>query len=265
MLRCIALMLAFSTAGAFRYSPAGDLADIKARGVLRVLVVQTDKSPEFFSLQSGQAPGFDREILDSFARTQGVRLEPVVVAGWDQLIPALQAGKGDVIAGRFTVTEARRQQVAFTVDVFPTRPVVLTRKPRKPVETLAELRALRVGAVKGSSMAETLAGLGVPARNVDTSIPPGGSQDALIAGKVDAVVLGVESALVAVRDDAAFEIGLFLGEPSGLAYAVRREDTQLLNALNQQVRSMVNSTAWSQLVLKYFGATAPEILRRTRK
>ncbi len=93
MFRPVAFVLAAFTLGIPGASPAGDLADIKARGVLRVLVVQTDKSPEFFSLQAGQAPGFDREILESFARSQGVRFEPVVVGGWDQLIPALKAGR----------------------------------------------------------------------------------------------------------------------------------------------------------------------------
>lgn len=76
-------------------------------------------------------------------------LEVVPVAAWDALIPELLAGKGDLIAGRFTVTESRRKLIAFTSEVFPTRNVVLTRRPHRVVETLAELRQEKVGTVKG--------------------------------------------------------------------------------------------------------------------
>jgi membrane-bound lytic murein transglycosylase F len=95
---------------------AADLAEVKQRGVLRMDVRGTD---EFFPPKGGDRPGFDREVLDGFASLHRVRLEPVTVSSWDGLIPALLQGRGDVIAGRFTVTEARQKQVAFTSEVFP--------------------------------------------------------------------------------------------------------------------------------------------------
>ncbi len=264
MFGLIAALLAALTLSAAGHAGVDDLADVKARGVLRVLVVEDKRAPEFFSLEPGHPPGFDAEVLESFARAQAVRLEPVVVAGWDDLIPALEAGKGDLIAGRFTATEVRRAKVAFTIEVFPTREVVLTRKPQKPVQTLAELRTLRVGTVRGSTMAAAVSAARVPPRNVDDSIPPGGLPDALAAGKVQAVVIGVERALICARQDGAFEIGLFVGGPASLAYGIRRGDTKLLAALNEHLRAMAGSTAWSRLTLKYFGQAAPEILRRAR-
>ncbi|MGH8514778.1 MAG: transporter substrate-binding domain-containing protein, partial [Gammaproteobacteria bacterium] len=77
-----------------------------------------------------------------------LRMEPVTVSTWDGLIPALLQGRGDLVAGRFTVTEARSRQVAFTTEVFPTRNVVLTRRPGRVVTTLDELRAEKVGKIK---------------------------------------------------------------------------------------------------------------------
>src|SRR6185503_15405772 len=126
---------------------AADLAQVKQRGVLRVLRMDVRRDDEFFPpARDGAAdPGFDREVLDGFASLQRVRIEPVTVASWDGLIPALLEGRGDVIAGRFTVTEARQRQVAFTAEVFPTRNVVLTRKPGRAVASLDDLRAEKVG------------------------------------------------------------------------------------------------------------------------
>lgn len=242
---------------------AADLDAIKARGELRVLVVPVKGSNEFFPLE-GNPPGFDREILEGFAQLQRIRIAPVAVLGWDQLVPGLLSGKGDLAAGRFTVTEERKRRIAFTSEVFPTRNVVLTRRPAARIETLDQFRAVRVGTIKGSSMAEAVAKAGVPAANVDDSYPPGGLPDALATGKVRAVVLGIESAIVAQKGDAQIEIGLFLGAPGSLAYGARREDTALLAALNAYIENVRKTPTWSRLVVKYFGEQAPEILKKAR-
>src|SRR5262245_63053603 len=112
---------------------ATDLADIKAKGVLRVLVMPDTKRPEFYSIQPGKPPGFDAELLDHFAALHKLRLEVVPQTGWDALVPALLAKKGDVVAGRFTATDSRKKLVDFSSEVFPTRNVVINRKPNKPI------------------------------------------------------------------------------------------------------------------------------------
>ena len=104
----------------------------------------------------------------------------------------------------------------------------------------------------------------VPASNVDDSIPPGGLPAALAAGKVSAVVLGVESAIAARRLDAQIELGAFVGPPRSLAYGVRKQDAALLQALDDYVDNVRKTTTWSRLVVEYFGDAAPEILRKAR-
>jgi ABC-type amino acid transport substrate-binding protein len=243
-------------------SPAADIAAVKARGALRVLAVDLKEPDEFF--QFSGTPGFDREILEGFARLHALRLEPLALAAWDDLVPALVAGRGDVIAGRFTVTDERRKRIAFTRETFPTRDVVLTRKPTPVVRSLEALRARKVGTVRGSSMAEAVARAGVPAENVDDGIRPGGLPAALAAGRVEAIVLGVESAIVAQRDDTAVELGVFVGEPGSLAFGVRQGDAALLEALDAYIRNLRRTATWNRLAVKYFGASAPEVLRKAR-
>jgi ABC-type amino acid transport substrate-binding protein len=242
---------------------ASDLEAVKARGSLRVLAVDLKEPDEFFQFKG--TPGFDREILEGFATLHRVRLEPVAIAAWDDLVPALLADRGDLIAGRFTVTEERRRRIAFTKETFPTRNVVLTRKPTPPVTSLEALRALRVGTVRGSSMAEAIARAGVPEANVDDSVRPGGLPAALAAGKVKAIVLGVEYAVVARRDDPQIEIGMFVGPPGSLAYGLRKEDAALLAALDAYIENLRRTATWNRLVLKYFGESAPEVLKKARQ
>jgi ABC-type amino acid transport substrate-binding protein len=242
---------------------AADLAAVKARGALRVLAVDLKEPDEFFQFEG--EPGFDRELLEGFVRLQGLRLEPVAVAGWDELVPALVAGRGDVIAGRFTVTDERKKKIAFTRETFPTRVVVLTRKPTPSVVSLDELRALRVGTIRGSSMAEAVSRAGVPPANVDDGIKPGGLPEALVSGRVKAVLLGIESAITARRDDPEVELGMFVGEPGSLAFGVRLPDAELLQALDRYIQNVRRTATWNRLAVKYFGESAPEVLRKARE
>jgi ABC-type amino acid transport substrate-binding protein len=241
-----------------------DLPEIRSRGTLLVLMVPVSPEDEFFSSGGGSQPGLDRELLEAFCTLQHLKLEAIPVRGWDALIPALREGRGDLIAGRFTATEARRRVIEFTTEVFPTRDVVLTRKPHKPIESLESLRAEHVGTIKGSSMAEAVVTAGVSRPNIDDSIPAGGLPKALKDGKVGAVVLGVESAIAARRMDPEIELGLFLGRSGSLAYGLRRDETELLKVLNDYIENVRHTPSWNRLVIKYFGDQAPEILRKAR-
>lgn len=261
MSRTLVLSLAaLLAAGA---APALELADVKSRGTLRVLARTPRDGDEFFATGDAQ-PGFDREVLAGFAKLHRVSLDVVPVAAWDALIPELLAGKGDLIAGRFTVTDSRRKLIAFTAEVFPTRNVVLTRRPHRVVKTLAELRQEKVGTVKGTSLAEAVAAAGVPRASVDDEVASGTLPEALKSGRVSAVVIGVENAISAQRADPDLQLGLFLGPPTSLAYGVRKGDTELLKAMDAYIENLRRTPTWSRLVVKYFGEMAPDVLKKAR-
>lgn len=242
-----------------------DLAEIKASGKLRVLYVPSvASSDDFLDEKSTDRPGLDRELLEGFAALHKVKVEYVTVAEWDELAPSLVKGKGDLVAGRYSVTEGRRKMVTFTTDVFPTRHLVVTRKPTRVVTTMDELLKERIGTVRGSSMAETLSKAGVPAARIDDALRPGQQGVALVEGKVSAVVMGVENAISEQRKDPAFQLGMFLGPPASLAWATRKEDAELLKALDAYLESSRRSGAWNRLVVKYFGESALEVLKKAR-
>jgi len=241
---------------------AADLAEIRKTGVLRVIVV--DGFPVFYSLKPDGPPGLDREILEGFARLQKVKIVTVEAPSWDALVPSLLAGKGDLIAGGVTASESRLKLIAFTAPVFPTRNVVLTRRPHRVVKTLEELREERVGTIKGTTFAEVVAAAQVPPRNVDDSLPADGIPAALRSGKVTACVDGIEDALLLKRADPELQLGHFLGPPQNLAFGIRKDSPVLLKALDEHITNVRRSMAWNRLVVKYFGASALEVLREAR-
>ncbi len=243
---------------------AGDLAEVKKRGVLRVLVWERTWA-ELFALRPGALPGFDREMLTGFANLQRIGLEAVSVPSVEQLIPALLEGKGDLIAGGLVDTEARRRRIDFTSGVIPTRHVVVTRKPHRVVGTMEELKGERIGTMKGGSGTEIVVAAGVAESAFDGSFPTVEKMtEALRSGKVSALVVSTPVAVLESRKDPAIELGLFLGPPANLAYGVPKGSPELIEALNEYIANVRRTTTWSRLIVKHFGETGLEILKRAR-
>jgi membrane-bound lytic murein transglycosylase F len=243
---------------------AGDLPEIEKRGKLKVLV-WADTLPELFSDKAGALPGFEREILQGFADLHGLELDIVPVPTLAGRIPALLEGRGDIVAGGLAATGSRRERVEFTAEIFPILHAVVTLDPSRIVGTLEEFRSERVGTVKGSSWAELVAAAGVPKGNVDDGFSSVTEMlEGLRSKRISAIVLSVRIAILEQKRNPRVKIGLSLGEPISGAYAVRKDDPRLLAALNGYIQNLRRTQTWSRLVVKYFGESALEALKRSR-
>jgi ABC-type amino acid transport substrate-binding protein len=240
-----------------------DLAQLQARGSLRVIAAEGEQ-PEEFSLAPSGEPGFEREMLEGFARVQHVKLEIVRVASWDERIPALVRGDGDVIVGLIE-TEARRRLVEFTSETIPARHLAVNEKPRTPIASVEDLRKEHVGVLKGTSWAQAAADAGVPPsllENFDALEP---LLDALKSGRIGATVMSVSDFTLAAKRHPGLQAGVFLGPPVHQAWAVRKEDRELVQAMNVYIDNFRKTPSWSRLIVKYFGEDALSVLGRARE
>ena len=98
----------------------GDLAEIQqTRRRVRVLVSYSKTN---FFVAQGHPRGFEYELLHEYERfinrevsRKGIKTKVVFVAlPFDQLIPALLEGRGDVAAAGLTITPERQKLVVFT-------------------------------------------------------------------------------------------------------------------------------------------------------
>lgn len=233
-------------------------------GELR-LVVPSERAEAFVALNQDDAamPGFDYEVLRGFAKLRKQELQVVVSPTWDGLIPMLLEGKADLIGGGFSDTAERRRRIDFSAEVFPSRDVVVTLKPRAQILHLDALRHAKVVTHRGTSMAESLIAAGVPASNV-AYITSGSVADQLRSGQASAGVLGLEVAMLARQKDPDLELGLFIGQPGSLAYGLRKSDADLHRALDDYIANLRRTATWGRLVVKYFGSNALEILKAAR-
>ena len=238
---------------------AADLAQIKARGSLRVLA-SADEDAAWFAQQASDSPGFEREVLEGFSRIQKLRFEAVPVARWEDAIPMLLREEGDVLGG-ISATRERRQKVDFSVELLPARSVVVTSRPHPSIRSLAALRRARLVIVASTTWAEALDKVGIPTASAAHVDGLAAAIEALRARRADATVIGVVDFFLQRRKQPELEAGLPLGEPLSSAWAVRKGSPELLAALDAYLGQLRHSSNWSRLLVKYFGADAPAILR----
>jgi ABC-type amino acid transport substrate-binding protein len=235
-----------------------DLHEMKARGALRV-VVAVEEAPETFDLHG--PGGFERELVDSFARLNGLRLEVVAAKTYPERIALLLAGKGDLVVAIFDTPE-RRQQVAFTAEVMPTYNVAVTLGTRGPVATIEELRREKVGVLRGTAPADDAAAAGIASlHRFDSSEA---MLTALRKGELAALVMPVSELALAMKATPALQPGVQVGAAGAVAWAVRKEDPALRAALDRHLENVRKSASWNQLLVKYFGERAPMVLGRRR-
>jgi membrane-bound lytic murein transglycosylase F len=134
-----------------------DLPAIEQRGTLRVLV---QGHGEDLLPRDGASSRQDRDLVEEFAARRGLSVQIVTVRAFDELLPALLSGLGDVVAGRLTVTAARKKQIAFT---RPFRVVdeLLVGPASAPVPSsldaaIAQLAGRPVAVLGGSAHEETI-------------------------------------------------------------------------------------------------------------
>src|SRR5436305_15002139 len=83
------------------------LEEIRRSGYIRILTRNNDTS---FFIYRGHRMGFDYELGKQLAQRLGIRVDMVVTDRWNDMVPLLVKGEGDVIAAAVTVTEERRNQ-----------------------------------------------------------------------------------------------------------------------------------------------------------
>ncbi len=93
-------------------SPQSVVEIIKRRGALKVGV--STFVPWAMRDKTGELVGFEIDVATKLAADMGVAVEFVSTA-WDGIIPALLAGKFDVIIGGLSITAQRNLTVNFTV------------------------------------------------------------------------------------------------------------------------------------------------------
>lgn len=134
----------------------GDLVDMKKRKHLRVAVRNNAAT---YWIHKGKEVGFEYDLVQAFAKSQGLRLEMVVVPDRESLLPWVLEGRADMAASGITITDARKKKVAFGAPYLFPKEVVVCRKDSSGnpiVQTIEDLFSYPIHIRKTSAYNETL-------------------------------------------------------------------------------------------------------------
>ena len=214
----------------------GDLERIQTSGVLRILVPVNLAGGRYLP-RNGSPIGEHQEMLEHFAASRGLTAELVPIQHFRDMIPALEAGQGDILLANLTVTEARKKRIAFTVPITHVREQLLVRHDETAINSAADLAGRSVMADPSSNFWKTLTRLQRKYPDIKLVERPAQLRDEdeidqLAEGMVDAVVRdsNVVDMYLAYRDD--IKVAFDIGRQQDIAWGVRRDAPTLLLALN---------------------------------
>ena len=105
---------------------SGTLAEIRARGVLRVGTAGDYQPMSYLDPESGRYVGFDAELAEDLASALDVELE-YVPTSWPTLMEDTLSGKFDLAICGITITAARQEQALMSIGYLGNGKTVLCR------------------------------------------------------------------------------------------------------------------------------------------
>ncbi len=219
----------------------GDFTDILRQGKLRILLTRDFTSADYLP-RRGSPLAEQQRIAEEFALSHGLMPELVIVDNFSKLIPALEAGRGDIIVDNLTINDFRRRKIAFSVAVDHVREQVLVGKNDRSIQRVRDLNGKSVMVNRGSTFWRALVWL-KENRYPDIEIieSPDGVQvedvlDRLAAGEIDATIM--DSNLVAIyqtyRDD--FRVAVDFSGQRDIGWGVRKNAVELLSQINSYLQ-----------------------------
>ncbi len=242
-----------------------DYPDIEQRDTLRVI---TRNHPLTYYLYRGTRRGFDYELIQKFADEHDLVLQVVIPPTFEDMIPWLRAGKGDVVASMMTITPERSEYALFTDPYHSVKQVAVGTEADPPPDSLMLLNGETILIRKGSSYDERLKQLVTDKYDItieymdeleDTREP------------IEVVAKG-ETALTVVDNSIAqleqhFFPGLLIGvavsEEEPIAWAVRPNAPILLDELNEFLQRHDRSAFFNILKRRYFDTPKRFLRHRT--
>ena len=231
-------------------------------GGTRTVTVGTEPTFPPFEMkdENDVTVGFDIDLFKAIAADRGFTPDFRDV-GFDSLIPSLASGQIDVALSGMSITPERQQTVDFT-DPYFNAGLVIAVRPGSEVAGVDDLAGKDVGVNIGTTGATAAEGLASEGKvgSVKTFQDVGLSMEALVAGKVDAVINDKPvSEAYANSRPGQVEILPEVLEADDYGMAVRKGNTELLEVLNEGLANVKASGELDEIQARWFGEDAPAV------
>jgi polar amino acid transport system substrate-binding protein len=217
---------------------ARTLDEIKKSGKIKIGVF-SDKNPFGYVDENGKVQGYDvyfakriaKDLLGSEDAVDFVYVEAA------SRVEYLKSAKVDITLANFTVTDERKEQVDFALPYMKVALGIVS--PQKAeITDVNQLKGKKLIVVKGTT-AETYFSKNYPDVTLVKFDEYQEAYDALLDGRGDAFSTDNTEVLAWAKQNKGFVVGVeSLGDIDTIAPAVQKGNTELLNWLNNEIKTL---------------------------
>ncbi|WP_370833347.1 cysteine ABC transporter substrate-binding protein [Eubacterium ventriosum] len=217
---------------------ARTLDEIKKSGKIKIGVF-SDKNPFGYVDENGKVQGYDvyfakriaKDLLGSEDAVDFVYVEAA------SRVEYLKSAKVDITLANFTVTDERKEQVDFALPYMKVALGIVS--PQKAeITDVNQLKGKKLIVVKGTT-AETYFSKKYPDVTLVKFDEYQEAYDALLDGRGDAFSTDNTEVLAWAKQNKGFVVGVeSLGDIDTIAPAVQKGNTELLNWLNDEIKTL---------------------------
>ncbi len=245
-LKVVSIVLVIALVGVFA-ACGGDKTEEKT-----VLTMATNAEfPPYEYVEEGKIIGIDAEIAALIADKLGMELQIVDVA-FDSIIPGVQSGKYDMGMAGLTVNDERLEKVNFSTSYAKGVQVVIIPE-NSDIKSLDDISGKKIG-VQTSTTGDIYA-TGDFGEEAITRYDNGAvAVQALVAGKVDCVIIDNEPAKSYVAANAGLKILETEYAVEDYAICFNKEDTELQSKVDAALKELIADGSVQRVVDKYITA-----------
>ena len=203
--------------------------------------------------ETGKPAGFDVDSMNWIAKKMGFTVEHKPM-DWDGIIPALLAKKIDMVCSGMSISPERKAQANFSDPYWTIRKIFITKKGSKVTEDQIYNGKIKLGVQRGTNEHELL-----ETRKVEEKLDyelrfydsaPLAVED-LLNGRIEAIAMDSAPANDAISKGKPVKIAGTFAEDDVFGVAIRKDDTELLNIVNEGYRKLKADPYWKELEAKY--------------
>lgn len=217
---------------------ARTIDEIKKSGKIKIGVF-SDKNPFGYVDENGKVQGYDvyfakriaKDLLGSEDAVDFVYVEAA------SRVEYLKSAKVDITLANFTVTDERKEQVDFALPYMNVALGIVSPQKAK-ITDVNQLKGKKLIIVKGTT-AETYFSKNYPDVTLVKFDEYQEAYDALLDGRGDAFSTDNTEVLAWAKQNKGFVVGVeSLGDIDTIAPAVQKGNTELLNWLNDEIKTL---------------------------
>ena len=246
-----------------RRAQAASMDEIKKRGLI---VATEDDFRPFEFVKDGKPTGFDNELVEDLKKYAPFEIKQEILP-WTGILAGVSTGKYDVAITAAIITKERKKSLDFTSPIADATHYYVKRKGDASISSIKDLNGKTVGVQAGSALLARLTELdtmlkkegGALGKIVEYTSYPEAYQD-LAVGRTDYVVNTIINLKTLVAEKpAVFEVGQAVSGPSFPAWAVAKDNAELLAFLNEFIAKEKASGRFAELQKKWFGQDFPDL------